>query len=566
MRLDEVLVGRGRVTPEQVEEARARAGKAGGDVELGRALVDAGLLADADLLDALGELYGCDVLREPADNLLDPELVAQLPVEWARAHAMLPVRQGARVVVLTSDPSDLGALDDLALILGTEPAPLLASRREILAAIEHCYVRKTDSPGDLLRGMKPAAGDTPERPADDLLRTSEQAPVTQLINLILLEALKARASDVHLEPYASHLRLRYRIDGMLYEQSSPPKHLEAPLVSRLKVMARLDIAEKRLPQDGTARVRVGEQEVDIRVSTIPVAEGERVVLRLLNRESTVLPLSKLGMPDSLLARFRELVAQPNGVILVTGPTGSGKTTTLYAALQELDKAHANILTIEDPIEYQLPHIGQIQVKPKIGLTFASGLRHILRQDPDVILVGEIRDVETAEIAVRASLTGHLVFSTLHTNDAVSAVIRMADMGVESYLLAAALRAALAQRLVRRLCPHCRRPAVMTDEQARALGSRGGEWVGSPVWQPGECSRCRGGYHGRLGVFELMLVDSAVQEAVRAGRPLGEIRELAARQGMRALHDDALDKIRSGETSVAEVLRAVGRHDVRGAAG
>lgn len=566
MRLDEVLVGRGKATPEQVEEARARAGRGAGDVDIGRALVEAGFLSDADLLEALGALFGCEVLREPADNLLDPELVGQLPVEWARAHAMLPVRQGSRMVVLTSDPSDLGAMDDLALILGSEPVPVLAPRRDILAAIERCYVRKTDSPGDLLRGMKPEPGEAPERPADDLLRTSEQAPVTQLINLILLEALKARASDVHLEPYASHLRLRYRIDGMLYEQSSPPKHLEAPLVSRLKVMARLDIAEKRLPQDGTARVRVGEQEVDIRVSTIPVAEGERVVLRLLNRESTVLPLERLGMPASLLARVRELVSLPNGVILVTGPTGSGKTTTLYAALQELDKAHANILTIEDPIEYQLPHIGQMQVKPKIGLTFASGLRHILRQDPDVILVGEIRDVETAEIAVRASLTGHLVFSTLHTNDAVSAVIRMADMGVESYLLAAALRAALAQRLVRRLCPDCRRPATLTADEARALGPRGAELAGGPIWQPGECPRCRGGYSGRLGVFELMLVDSAVQEAVRSGRPLGEIRELAARQGMRTLHDDALDKIRAGETSVAEVLRAVGRHDVRGAAG
>ncbi|MBP7831139.1 MAG: Flp pilus assembly complex ATPase component TadA [Kiritimatiellae bacterium] len=567
MRLDEVLVRRGKVTPEQVEEARARGAGKASEAEWGPVLVEMGVLTECEWLEALGELYGCDVLREPADNLLDPALVSQLPVEWARAHAMLPVRQGPRLCVLTSDPSDLAALEDLALILGEEAAPLLAPRREILAAIEHCYVRKTETPGDLLRGLQPAApGEMPERAADDLLRTAEQAPVTQLINLILLQALKARASDVHLEPYANSLRLRYRIDGLLYEQSSPPKHLEAPLVSRLKVMARLDIAEKRLPQDGTARVRVGEQEVDIRVSTIPVAEGERVVLRLLNRESTLMPLSDLGMPAPLLARFRELVAQPNGVILVTGPTGSGKTTTLYAALQELDKAHANILTIEDPIEYQLPHIGQMQVKPKIGLTFASGLRHILRQDPDVILVGEIRDVETAEIAVRASLTGHLVFSTLHTNDAVSAVLRMADMGVESYLLAAALRAAMAQRLVRRLCPECRRPGELPVEEAESLGPAGRGLAGTRVWQPAGCPRCRGGYLGRLGLFELMLVDDEVREAVRANRPLAEIQRLAVRQGMRTLQDDAVEKIRRGETSVAEVLRAVGRMDVRGAAG
>ncbi|MBU1910290.1 MAG: Flp pilus assembly complex ATPase component TadA, partial [Verrucomicrobia bacterium] len=479
MRLDEVLLRRGNISPEQIEAARTRSGGRASDRAVGEALVEDGVLTEHALLEALGEQYGCEVLSEAGDDLLDPTLIAQLPVEWARSHVMLPVRHRDRLCVLTRDPADLAALEDLALILGEEPLPLLAPRQEILSAIERCYVQGTETPQEMLRDMKPAPGMAPGRPADDLLSSTEQAPVTQLINLILLEALKGRASDVHLEPYASSLRVRYRIDGLLYEQSSPPKHLEAALVSRLKVMARLDIAEKRLPQDGTARVRVGEQEVDIRVSTIPVAEGERVVLRLLNRESTLLPLAALGMPELLLARFRALVAQPNGVILVTGPTGSGKTTTLYAALQELDKIHSNILTIEDPIEYQLPHIGQIQVKPKIGLTFASGLRHILRQDPDVILVGEIRDLETAEIAVRASLTGHLVFSTLHTNDAVSAVIRMADMGVESYLLAAALRAAMAQRLVRQLCPACRRPATVTKKEAEALGPSGRELAGTP---------------------------------------------------------------------------------------
>jgi len=566
MRLDDVLVRQGKASPEQIAAIRARPGGGVSDREVGEALVEEGVLTERDLLEALGTLYGCGVLHEAADDLLDPALVSQLPVEWARTHAMLPVRREDRLCVLTSDPADLAAVEDLALILGEEPVPLLAPRREILSAIEHCYVRKTETPGDLLRGMAPAPGTTPGRPADDLLRTAEHTPVTQLINLILLEALKARASDVHLEPYADSLRVRYRIDGLLYEQSSPPKHLEATLVSRLKVMARLDIAEKRLPQDGAARVRVGEQEVDIRVSTIPVAEGERVVLRLLNRESTLLPLAALGMPETLLARFRALVAQPNGVILVTGPTGSGKTTTLYAALQELDKTHGNILTIEEPIEYQLPHIGQMQVQPKIGLTFASGLRHILRQDPDIILVGEIRDLETAEIAVRASLTGHLVFSTLHTNDAVSAVIRMADMGVESYLLAAALRAAMAQRLVRRLCPACRRPATVTPEEAESLGPAGRGLTGTQAWQPAGCPLCRNGYRGRTGLFELMLVDPGIQEAIRSNQPLREIQRLAVEQGMHTLHDDARDKIRAGQTSVAEVLRAVGRVDTRGKSG
>ena len=388
---------------------------------------------------------------------------------------------------------------------------------------------------------------------------AEHAPITQLINLVLLEAIKASASDIHVEPFESRLRIRFRIDGMLYEQTSPPKHLEPALISRLKVMAHMDIAEKRLPQDGVARVRIGEREIDIRVSSIPVAEGERIVLRLLNRSTTVLPLAGLGLSTVMLEAIDRLLVEPNGIIIVSGPTGSGKTTTLYAALQQLNKSRSNILTIEDPIEYQLADIGQIQVKPKIGLTFASGLRHILRQDPDTILVGEIRDLETAEIAVRASLTGHLVFSTLHTNDAPSAVVRMIDMGVEPYLLAACLRAVLAQRLIRRLCAVCRRPATLTEAEIAVLKTA--HWAGKPaaVWSAQGCPACLEGYKGRTGLFELMIVNADMADAIRAEHPNSQaLRELAIRGGMTTMLDDGAEKLTRGLTSFTELLRTIGR--------
>ena len=552
MRLEDVLIRRGKLTPEQVEKASAEGLSP-------RQWVDTGWISELDLLEARAEQFGCDWRLEIGDELLDPGLISQLPVEWARQHVLLPVRKDGLLAALTDDPGDLASREDLGLILGADLPPILAPRAVILKAIERCYYRKSDTAQDLLRNLeRQSEAPTPARTSDDLLQSAEQAPVTQLINLILLEALKARASDVHIEPFADRLRVRYRIDGILFEQAAPPKHLEAALVSRLKVMARLDIAEKRLPQDGAARVRVGEREVDIRMSTLPVAEVERIVLRLLNRESTLIPLSDLGMPPGVLEQFRQRLSDPGGILLVTGPTGSGKTTTLYAALQELDKAHANILTIEDPIEYQLPQIGQIQVKPKIGLTFAAGLRHILRQDPDVVLVGEIRDLETAEIAVRASLTGHLVLSTLHTNDAVGAVLRLTDMGVEGYLLAASVRAAMAQRLVRKLCPDCRESVLVSAEEVEVLGSAGRALVGASAWRARGCAKCLQGYRGRVGLFELLVVGPAVQEAIRSGRSLAAIRQLAQDQGMRLLLHDAVEKIREGLTTVAEVVRTLGR--------
>ncbi|MDD5482553.1 MAG: GspE/PulE family protein [Kiritimatiellae bacterium] len=516
---------------------------------------------DVSRLGQLAAQFHLELISEVPDEMLDPLLVAELPVEWARTHQMLPVKKGDKFHVLVADPGNINAQKQLQLLLNRELTPLLAARETILNTIERCYFRRKETAGEFIRELRgPAPGsEADRRPANDLLQMAENAPVTQLINLILLEAVKARASDVHIEPYESRLKIRYRIDGLLYEQVSPPKHMELALVSRLKVMAHMDIAERRLPQDGVARVHIGKREIDIRISTVPIAEGERVVLRLLDRGSTLLPLSGLGLGRGLMENFDRLIKEPNGIILVCGPTGSGKTTTLYAALQQLDKTRLNILTIEDPVEYQLADIGQMQVKPKIGLTFAGGLRHILRQDPDVILVGEIRDLETAEIAIRASLTGHIVFSTLHTNDAPSAVTRLTDMGIPPYLCAASLRAAIAQRLVRRLCRACKVRTPLAPEEAAGFGAGAAQLAGKPAWIPKGCHDCRDGFHGRTGLFELMEITPELAETIRAEHAnTAALRALGRKQGMKTMLDDGLEKMLAGETSPQEVLRAMGR--------
>jgi general secretion pathway protein E len=560
MRLGEILVKAGRITEAQLARALDLQQSESPRRRIGEILVASGDLSGRHVVEALASQFSMASLAAVGDELLDPALVAEVPVDWARANQILPARMGGRIVALLADPTRLTALDDLALILGQEADPVLTEPAVLQSAIEACYFRKKDVSREALSVWGEGAhGAEPGRRTEDLLRTADQAPVTQLVNAILLEAVQQRASDVHVEPYADRVKIRYRIDGYLYDQPAPSKQLEAALVSRLKVMAHLDIAEKRLPQDGMASVRVGEREIDIRVSTIPVAEGERVVLRILNRDSALLPLGDLGMPDDVLQAFRSLIREPNGIVLVTGPTGSGKTTTLYAALQQLETRRVNVLTIEDPIEYQLPDIGQMQVKPKIGLTFSQGLRHILRQDPDVIFVGEIRDLETAEIAVRASLTGHLVFSTLHTNDAASAVVRLADMGIERYLLSAALRGVVAQRLVRRLCPACRSEAPPLPEELSALGPWRGRLEGRRTWRAVGCPRCLGGYLGRRGMYELLVVNKPLQEAIRHGAEAGELQELAARAGMRMLIERGLDKVLAGETSIGEILRTAGQY-------
>jgi len=504
-----------------------------------------------------------ETIEEVTHHMLDLELVAELPRDWAEEHLMLPVRYKGEVCALSANPEAGDELDFLASLLGEQPRMLVADKALVISAIQKIYTALSESPQTFLNKLDKKGLTLSKfvsaQPVVDILQSTENSPVIQLVNLILLEAVKSGASDIHVEPFESRLRIRYRVDGLLYELAAPPKDVEASLISRLKIMARMDISEKRLPQDGVVRIRVGEREIDIRVSTVPVAEGERVVLRILNRGSTMLSLADLGMPADVLNRWQNLIRQPNGIILVCGPTGSGKTTTLYGSVQLLDYNSTNILTIEDPIEYQLPNISQIQVQPKIGMTFASGLRHILRQDPDVILVGEIRDLETAQIAVQSSLTGHLVFSTLHTNDTSSAVIRLMDMGLEPYLVASSLRGVMAQRLVRCLCPKCRVPVALTDDERRILQP----WKekippDQQVWSPKGCASCLAGYRGRLGLYELMVVNDDIFEEIRARRSnCREIRELALRNGMRSMWEDGLEKITRGMTTLNEIVRTIG---------
>ncbi len=565
MQLAAILVESGRVSAVRMAEAERTALEA--SRPLRDVLVEAGDVTAEALAAAEARALGIACLIPIPDEVLDAELIARLPVEWARLHHALPILHEGGPAALLGRPDAMGAVEDLAVLLGRDLVPVLTTDAELDRAIEQCYFRRKGTAGDFARayeqsGVEPAALSAAGTGAEDLLRAADGAPVTQLVNLMLLDALRARASDIHVEPFEDRLRVRFRVDGLLYEQSSPPKPLEAALTSRLKVMARMDIAERRLPQDGMARVRIGAREIDIRVSTVPVAEGERIVLRLLNRDSALLSLGDLGMEPGEIDAFRALLTEPQGIVLVTGPTGSGKTTTLYAALQELDTKRLNILTIEDPIEYQLPFISQMQVNPRIDLTFARLLRHVLRQDPDVVLVGETRDLETAEIAIRASLTGHLVFTTLHTNDAAGAAVRMADMGVEPYLLSASLNGVLAQRLVRRLCPDCRVARPLEARDLAGFGASAAQmFPGGRHWVPTGCPQCLDGYRGRVGLYELLVVTPAVATSIRTRSGLETLRRAAVDGGMRTLLHSGLSKAAAGGTSLAEIARALGRGDV-----
>ena len=545
---------------EQLAAARARG------EDSGRTLLD--VLIDERAVDperalaAIGEELG--LAARPAIEVAacDPALVDRLPIAFAKQHAVLPLGRDAdgTVRVAVADPFETEALDDLRLLFGgAEVAPELAPRKAILDAINQVYDRGPASAEALALDASEdlyAIADEISHEPQDLLDAADDAPIIRLVNSLLQHAVKERASDVHLEPFEREIRVRFRIDDILYEPVRPlPRTLQAPIVSRIKIMGGLNIAEKRLPQDGRIRLKIAGRDYDVRLSTLPVAHGERVVMRLLPRTSEMLNLEALGFDEDHLAAWQKLISRPNGIILVTGPTGSGKTTTLYGALSRINTLDVNIITVEDPVEIQLPGIGQIEVNSRIGLTFANGLRSILRQDPDVVLVGEIRDLETAEIAIQASLTGHLVFSTLHTNDAPSAITRLVDMGVERFLVASSLVAVLAQRLVRVLCTQCREPYEPTAEELAELGVRPPPKP-ITVYRPQSCERCNfTGYRGRLGIFELMLIDDAIRELIAQNVDAKRIKRQAVASGMRTLRVDGARKVLRGVTSIAEVLRA-----------
>jgi len=557
--LDEEAAASLGIPSEALDRLRRRDGQTFGEV-----LADAGLAEGAAFTRALADAAGLPYAPTPP-VLPVRELLARLPMPYARRHLVLPlVREDDGLAVAVADPADLAPLDDLRFLYQARLRPLVVPAPALREAITRAYDAAASSASDAMEAMtgdgvvlELAAGADPLHvPSDgslDLLEAGDEAPVIRLVNALLFEAVKAGASDIHLEPFEQSTAVRFRIDGILHDVLAPPARVHATLAARVKIMAGLDIAERRLPQDGRIRLRVAGRDIDVRVSLVPTGFGERVVLRLLDRAATLLDLPELGLTPSIAAALDRLLAQSHGIVLVTGPTGSGKTTTLYAALRRLRTGERNIMTIEDPVEYQLRGVGQIQVNPRIDLTFASGLRAVLRQDPDVILVGEIRDRETVEIALQSALTGHLVFSTLHTNDAAGALTRLLDMAVEPFLISSSLLAVLAQRLVRRVCATCGQDGPPSAEERAAFADA----APAVLRHAGSgCEDCRGtGYRGRTAIHELLVVDDPIRALVMARADASAIRRHAIAHGMATLRDDGLAKAHAGVTTLAEVLRA-----------
>jgi general secretion pathway protein E len=522
--------------------------------QLTRLVVELGFTSEDDLLPVLSDHLGIPLVSLK-DFPLTPLPLEPLfdAVEFLKLARIVPVKvEGQDLLVATTDPTDLPRLHALEVATGLKVRPLLAKEKEITARIEALF--GSGSPNESLAGLpavREIEGVVDEEEVEHLRDMASEVPVIRLVNQMLSRALEGRASDIHIEPFENQLKVRYRIDGILHEVDPPPRQLKAAIISRLKILAQLNIAERRLPQDGRIKVKIAGKDVDLRIATIPTLYGESVVIRLLERSQIFTDLESLGFPPAVLQSFSEMIAKPHGMILVTGPTGSGKTTTLYGALQKINDPGKKIITIEDPVEYQLGGVNQIQVKPQIGLTFANGLRSIVRQDPDIIMVGEIRDFETAEIAVQAALTGHLVFSTLHTNDAAGAISRLLEMGVQDYLLASSLLGVLAQRLVRRLCLKCRKKVPF--QSSRVEGFSGD--APKTLWEDDGCDSCSGtGYLGRIAIFELLPVTSEICKLIVQRADAGSIRSLAVTQGMRLLREDGWQKARDGITTLAEVLR------------
>ncbi|NMO21596.1 type II secretion system ATPase GspE [Pyxidicoccus fallax] len=529
---------------------------------LGEALVGLKAVTEEDVAKALGHQLDLPYLARIFTEEVDAELVKRIPINFAKQSQILPLSmEGDAVAVAVADPLDTSALDHVRLLLGQSISPRIALGSTIIDAINSVYDRSVNEAEQLVDEMETQDLDAIAHELDepaDLLDVNDEAPVIRLVNSILFRAAKERASDIHIEPMERELLVRFRVDGVLQEIIKPPKRYQNAIVSRVKVMGQLNIAEKRLPQDGRIRIKLAGRDIDIRLSTIPTSYGERIVMRLLDKTATLLDLAEIGMSQKTLESMEAVIKRSHGIILVTGPTGSGKTTTLYGALSKINTPDLNILTVEDPVEYQLKGIGQMAINPKIGLTFAQGLRSFLRQDPDVIMVGEIRDKETAEIAIQASLTGHLVLSTVHTNDAAGAVTRLVDMGVEPFLVASSLTGILAQRLVRRVCPDCRVPYKPTDAELKELShtvaSFKERYGTDRIYKAAGCPSCnRNGYRGRTGIYEFLPVDDDVRQLVLKNVDAATIKKSATSKGMTTLLDDGARKIALGETTIAEVL-------------
>jgi type IV pilus assembly protein PilB len=562
--LGKYLVGRGIVGPEQLAEAQSIAKANGGKVH--EILVKQGYASSEQVMQAMADMHGYDFI-DLNDAPIPPSVVELVPESVARENAVIPfAEEDGALKVLVSDPFDYETFEKLQFILNRKVNIALATRESILEAINRNYGQMGDESADsMLQEFTDTAIDFTETEEDtggdgeDVDETS--APIVRLVQLMIGEAVQLRASDIHIEPFEDRVRIRYRIDGVLVERDSPPRRLLGALLSRIKILAKMDIAERRRCQDGRIKITAGGKELDLRVSMLPTTHGQSCVMRLLDKENIRIGVRQLGLSERDFKKFRTLIKRPNGIVLVTGPTGSGKTTTLYAALNDLNRPDRKIITAEDPVEYYLPGINQVEVKHSIGLDFALIIRAMLRQAPNIILVGEMRDYETASMGIQASLTGHLVFSTLHTNDAPSAITRMVDMGVPAYLVAGSVIGIMAQRLVRVVCAKCKQPYTPRDVELEAAGISPEQAASGSFMKGRGCNHCgQSGYRGRLGVFELLMMNSRIRELAFQGAPGQEIRKEAIKGNMTTLYDDGIRKVLEGITTIEEVFRVAKREE------
>ncbi|BHH86015.1 type II secretion system ATPase GspE [Desulforhopalus sp. 52FAK] len=555
-KIGQLLIDNCGVSKDAVEEALKTQVET--HIPIGEILLKEGEVDELSLLKVLGEQYGILVYRTLPTEI-QMEFAEIIPISFLKQNMIVPIITSDDKYIAINNPHNFQALDDLRSLLSLKTSKIvLAPSQQIINAINFVYDMTPTSADEVMQDID---DEDPERlfseieEVGDLLDDTSDSPVIRLVNLMFSQAVRDNASDIHIEPYQNSLKIRQRLDGILYDMLRPPKHVQSALVSRVKIMAKLNIAEKRLPQDGRIELKVANKEIDIRVSTLPTAFGERVVLRLLHKSSVMISLGDLGMPEDRFATFDKEIRSPNGIVLVTGPTGSGKTTTLYAALSAINNTDINIITVEDPIEYRISGIGQVQINPKIDLTFASGLRSIVRQDPDVILVGEIRDTETAEIAIQSALTGHLVFSTLHTNDSPGAITRLRDMGIESFLIASSVNAILAQRLVRIICEHCKEEYTPSSEMFARIGLEGEEYHEHKAYRGRGCAKCHStGFKGREGIYELLHMTQDMKALILQTSDANAIRKRAIENGMITLQQAGAEKVLQGVTTIEEVYR------------
>jgi type IV pilus assembly protein PilB len=560
-RLLELLVKENLLTSDQAQKATAEQRRS--NERLGTVLKRLGFMSDEDLLDFLSRKYGIPVINLQRVEVTE-EIIKLVKKEIAQKYQVFPVRKvGNTLTLALSDPTVVLAIDDVQFATGLHVIPVLASESAIKEAIDKVYVDSAAKLDEILQKEQQVGVDALElidRSAakvdiSEIGEEAGEAPVIRFVNLILADAIRKRGSDIHLEPYEKVFRVRYRIDGVLHDVMAPPKQMEAAILSRVKIMANMDIAERRLPQDGRISVKFSSKEVDLRVSSLPTIFGEKIVMRILDKSGVVLDLQKLGFEEEDLERFRRVIQTPYGMILVTGPTGSGKSTTLYAAVSTINSSEINIMTAEDPVEYNLPGVNQVHVRDDIGMSFTAALRAFLRQDPDVILVGEMRDTETASIAIRAALTGHLVFSTLHTNDAASTVTRLLDMGIVPFLVSSSILMVVAQRLCRRICVECREQIELPLSVLLDVGFKPEEAESVKVYKGVGCSACAStGYRGRMAIHEILYINPELQEGIVKQRPANELKEIAIKHGMRTLRQAGLRKVSMGMTTLDEIIR------------